>query len=103
MWKQLEDHRGRPSPARGCGDHQGRESPARGSPQCRRSPIRGSPMHEGRRYMDRGSGEVGRGSGQVGRAHMDQEPTAGVREESSTYWRRHLLKVEEDDPGRCVH
>ena len=99
MWKQLEDHRGR-------------ESPARGSPQCRRSPIpiRGSPKHEGRRYMGRGSGEVGRGSGQVGRgsgevgrAHMDEEPTEGVREESSTYWRRHLLKVEEDDPGRWVH
>ena len=68
MWKQWEDHRGRPSPTRG-------------SPECRR------------RHMDRGSG-------QLSRAHMDEEPTEGAREESSTYWRRHLLKVEEEDPGR---
>ena len=81
MWKQWEDHRGRPSPTSG-------------PPECRRrTRIRGSPKHDGRRHMDRGSG-------QLSRAHMDEEPTEGAREESSTYWRRHLLKVEEEDPGR---
>ena len=90
MWKQREEH----------DKYKGKPSPVQGFPECRGrgSPVRKSPKYNGRHRL------VG-GIPQLSGAHMDRDlgvTTGDVREgeETSTYWRRQLLKVEESDPDR---
>ena len=94
MWKQREERgkcKRRHSPLRGSSEPRGRTSPVRGSSKC-----------NGRRNLVEGPAGV-----QLSRAHMDWDvgDSTGIgreEEDTSTYWRRQLLKAEETDPDRWV-